>query len=579
MKSFTKISILFTLLFFSYFDTLTGQENNFFKAPGSPLNPKIKQAWNVYLDYKGVTDLCKTIANTFPNLVTLESIGKTYENRDLWVLTITDKSIGNFKEKPGFYIDGNIHSNEVQGCMVSLYTAWYLVENFGKNEFITNLLKKKTFYILPNINPDGSENYMKSPNSMHSPRSGVLPIDDDGDGLFDEDLYDDLDNDGNICYMRRKNPMGKFKIDPHLPNYMVQVPFDQFGDYEYLGEEGIDNDGDGLVNEDRIGIYDPNRDWGWGWQPEYIQNGTYRYPFSLPETQAIRDFVISHPNIAGAQTYHNFGGMILRSPGNASDNAAYTGADVQVSDALAAKGEIMLPGYKYMVIHKDLYTLYGGENDWFYGARGIFIFCNELFSSSFYYNKPNNMWSNPEEQLKFDRDFLFNDMLVPWKEFNHPIYGKIEIGGFKKNYTRNNPGFMLESDAHRNMAFTLYHASQMPDLQIQTPEVIDLGDGLKQVTVSIVNNAIIPTHSGQDVNKKIELSDLVIIENAKVIAGMIVVNKDLNLCTEQKQNPQSIKVQNISGMSAIHVRWIIESNSNFNIVVKSKKGGVVSLKK
>jgi hypothetical protein len=45
--------------------------------------------------------------------------------------------------------------------------------------------------------------------------------------------------------------------------------------------EGIDNDRDGLVNEDLIGTYDPNRDWGWNWQPNYVQNGALFYPGTL----------------------------------------------------------------------------------------------------------------------------------------------------------------------------------------------------------------------------------------------------------------------------------------------------------
>ena len=59
-----------------------------------------------------------------------------------------------------------------------------------------------------------------------------------------------------------------------------------------LGYEGIDNDGDGLVNEDGPGGYDGNRDWGFNWEPNYIQSGADKYPFSFPENQAVRDFII-----------------------------------------------------------------------------------------------------------------------------------------------------------------------------------------------------------------------------------------------------------------------------------------------
>jgi hypothetical protein len=59
----------------------------------------------------------------------------------------------------------------------------------------------------------------------------------------------------------------------HPPLY--QVKGDEIGEYEMLGYEGIDNDRDGLVNEDLIGTYDPNRDWGWNWQPTMFKMVRY----------------------------------------------------------------------------------------------------------------------------------------------------------------------------------------------------------------------------------------------------------------------------------------------------------------
>src|SRR5690606_14682359 len=102
------------------------------------------------------------------------------------------------------------------------------------------------------------------------------------------------------------------------------------------------------INEDTHGYYDPNRDWGWKWQPDYIQGGAYKYPFSLPETRAVADFVLNHPNIAGAQSFHNSGGMILRGPGAQEDLSTYNRQDIRIYDAIGKKGEKMLPGYRYL---------------------------------------------------------------------------------------------------------------------------------------------------------------------------------------------------------------------------------------
>ncbi|MDR9417994.1 M14 family metallopeptidase [Gracilimonas sp.] len=544
-----------------------------FPAAGSPANPEVHASWNKYYDYQGITELTAALAEAHPNLIKRESIGKSYEGRDIWLMTVTNFNEGNADRKPAMYIDGNIHSNEIQGTEVSLYTAWYLAEMYGDNDFITQLLDEKTFYIVPTINPDGRENFFKAPNTASSPRSGVKPIDNDLDGEVNEDGYDDLNGDGSITMMRRKNPRGQFVEHPEYPELMQRVGSDQFGEYELLGYEGLDNDGDGRINEDGEGYYDPNRDWGWKWQPDYIQGGAHKYPFSLPENRAVKDFVMKHPNIAAAQSYHNSGGMILRGPGAAEDVGTYNRQDVQVYNALGEMGERLMPGYNYLIVYQDLYSVFGGELDWFYGIRGAFTFTNELWTSFEMFNETDRSRTGSYE---FNKHLLFNDALVEWEPYNHPQYGEIEIGGTKKTFGRAHPGFLLEQMAHRNMAFTVYHAYHTPNLVIDEISEKDLGGGLKEVTAVITNTRMIPTHASHDLRNNISPPNYVSIDGARVEAGMIVNNRDLNQTTEQKRNPSKLEVDNVPGMGSVTVRWIISRGNNYTITVDSQKGGVVS---
>jgi hypothetical protein len=577
MKTIDYTSILFLLIAMTMGSVSKAQEK-FFRAIGTPHEPKVEASWNRYNTYDGVVDIMEKIAKAYPKLARLESIGKSYENRSIYMLTISDFNTGNPDEKPAMYIDGNIHSNEIQGAEFSLYTAWYLTEMFDDLEFINQLLKDKTFYIVPTINPDARDNYMKEPNTPHSPRSGMLVLDNDGDGEAGEDGFDDLNGDNHITYMIRKSPTGRFIKDPQDQRKLIGVAEEEQGEYEMLGFEGIDKDGDGEVNEDGIGYYDPNRDWGWKWQPDHVQRGAYKYPFSLPESRAVADFVMKHPNIAGAQSYHNYGGMILRGPGAEEDVDTYNKEDVRIYDAIAKKGEEMIPGYRYLTVYKDLYSVFGGELDWFYGGRGIYTYTNELMVSYLYFHK-NEGRANQEEELKVDKYLTFGDAFVDWKEYSHPQYGIIEIGGFKKNFSRAHPGFLLEQDAHRNMAFTIYHAYQTPKLSITNVEENNLGNGLKEVTATLYNERLMPTHSGQDLKFKIERPDLVSITNADVIAGMIVEDDDFNKVKEQVYSPETIKVRNIPGMKTVKVRWIISGDRNYKINVDSAKGGKASWSK
>jgi hypothetical protein len=554
------------------------QDLNGMRAIGSPANPKVRMSWDRYHDYAQITQFGKDLVKAYPNLVKMESIGKSFEGRDIWLLTVSDFKTDKTENKPGFYIDGGIHANELQGVEISMYTAWYLAESFQTVKFINTLLKEKVFYIALTISPDARENFIHKENTANSSRSGMRPFDNDGDGLVNEDKYNDLDGDGNIVMMRRKSKTGRYKIDAKYPSRMYQVRGDEMGEYELLGYEGLDADGDGLVNEDQLGTYDPNRDWAWNWQPDYVQRGALFYPGTLPETRAVKDFIVSHPNIAGAQSYHNYGGMFLRGPGAAEDDALFSRQDIEVYDNIGKLGEKMIPGYNYFVLHKDLYTVYGGEIDFLSLTRGIFTFSNELMTSYKLFNQKNagSRWDN-DEFNEFDKYLLFGDGYVEWKPFNHPQFGEIEIGGAKKNYIRNHPGFMLQEDAHRNMAFTLYHAYQTPKLEILDIKTEKLSGGLTAVTATIMNTRIIPTHSSIDVKNKIERPDFIMLKGAKVVAGMTVQNEDLNLFTEQKHSPQSIEVDNIRGMGSIKVRWIVSGNANgATVEVSSAKGGFVS---
>jgi hypothetical protein len=547
------------------------------RAVGSPANPKVPMNWNRYHDNKQIEQFCKDLQKAYPDLVKYESIGKSFEGRDIYVLTISALKEGVTDRKPGLWIDGNIHANELQGSEIAMYTAWYLAENYHQVDFIKELLRDKVFYIAPTINPDSRDYFIYEPNTMHSSRTGRRPFDNDGDGLIAEDLYDDLDGDGHIVMMRRKSKTGRYKVDPDNPNRMVLAKSGEVGEYELLGYEGIDNDGDGLVNEDITGTYDPNRDWGWNWQPNYVQNGALYYPGTLPETMAVKNFFFKHTNIAGAQSYHNYGGMILRGPGAADDERFYSRKDVQVYDALGKTGEKMLPGYNYIVIHKDLYTVFGGEIDFFALGRGIYTFSNELMTTFKLFNNKDEVSNRQNsEYYEFDKLLLFGDAYVPWKEFDHPQFGKIEIGGAKKNYTRNHPGFLLLEDAHRNAAFTIYHGYHTPKLEFNDIEVKSLGNNLYEVKAAVWNSRIIPTHSDHDIRNKINRPNYITLKGVDVITGMRVLNDDFNVTEEQKYKPEQIEVPSIEGMTEVKVKWIVKGNPNkAKIIVDSEKGGVI----
>lgn len=545
-----------------------------YQPAGAPADPKVPAQWNRYHTHAEITAFVQQLAAAHPEHCQLQSLGKSYGDRDMWLLTISNFKHGNVADKPTFWIDGGIHANEIQSVEVVLYTAWYLLEAYGRNPLVTRLLDERAFFLLPMLSPDSRDAHLQRPNTTHSPRSGQRPVDDDRDGLVDEDGADDLDGDGSITMMRIRDPNGRLIPHPKYPNLMIDAPPDEPGQYVALGQEGIDNDGDGRVNEDADGYYDPNRDWPWNWQPSYVQPGASKYPLAILENRMVADFIMAYPQIAGAQSYHNAGGMILRGPGAKDDR--YDRADIAVLDVIGKRGAEILPGYRYINIADDLYEVYGGEVDWFYAMQGVFTFTNELFTGFNFFRKASEGFFGSDEDLHtFDRYLLFGGGIVPWHEVDHPLYGKIEVGGMTKNWVRQPPSFLLEEECHRNMAFTLYHADQMPQVEVQSIEAKPLPGGLTEVTAVIANHKVIPTHAAADVQHRITPPDRVTITGPAidVVLGLKSTDRFFRSSDEQKRQPATLEFRSIPGRQAVYGRWIVRGAGPYTVTVVSPKGG------
>jgi hypothetical protein len=237
------------------------------KNPSPPF--KVKLDFNRWHDTNELYADMKRLAAAFPKFVKTGSIGKTYDNRDVMLVTVNNPDTGPEMSKAAFYIESNIHGNEIQGGEICLYTVWYLMENYGRLEPITKLVNERVFYIVPTINPDGRQYFFDGAGG--NTRSGHVPFDDDNDGLFDEDPPEDINGDGVVSQMRKYVPgQGTHRISALDPRMLEPVGLGEKGDYILLGNEGIDNDQDGRVNEDDLGGYDGNRNYPSDWQPNYM---------------------------------------------------------------------------------------------------------------------------------------------------------------------------------------------------------------------------------------------------------------------------------------------------------------------
>ncbi len=470
-------------------------------AIAAPAPAEVKIDWKHYHNHAETTALLKGFAADHPNLCKLYSIGKSFQGKDIWCLEITSSGTGPAAEKPGMYIDGNTHAGEVSGAETCLYMIRHLLENYGKDPLVTKLVDTRTFYILPKINPDGSDAYLRKPGDPVDP--AMKKVDDDGDGLLDEDGPEDLNGDGIISQMRVRDEKGPFKTDPKDPRLMVQRRFDEKGEWRVVGPEGLDNDKDGRTNEDPPGGARSvtNRNYPAYWAPEWVQSGSGGYPLSEPEAKAQIDFILAHPNIAGVQAHHTHSGVILRPYCNMGDDQI-PAQDMAYFMAVGAVGT-ELTGYPVLSVYNDFTTdkanpRHGVFVDWAYDFFGAFAFTTEI-------------WKAPGETGKSAFD-TFDELLamqwndkelggrgfVNWTAFKHPVLGDVEIGGWNSNYfSQNPPPEFAEAEWKKNCLFELKHAEALPFLKIAGVKVVPLGDRLFRVLATVENEGYLPTNVTQ----------------------------------------------------------------------------------
>ena len=65
-----------------------------------------------YHKYDEVLAFLNRWAKDYPNIVEVYSVGKSFEGRDIWQMTITNKSTGKDTDKPAMFVEGNRHSGE-----------------------------------------------------------------------------------------------------------------------------------------------------------------------------------------------------------------------------------------------------------------------------------------------------------------------------------------------------------------------------------------------------------------------------------------------------------------------------------
>jgi len=126
-------------------------------APGTlgEARPGVDAIPPVYHTYETLTADLQTIAQDHPDLVRLVSIGKSVQNRDLWMVKISrDPDVE--EDEPEFLYVAAMHGDEVVGKEMTFHLIDHLTDGYGTDPRATRLVDETEIWILPSMNPDGT---------------------------------------------------------------------------------------------------------------------------------------------------------------------------------------------------------------------------------------------------------------------------------------------------------------------------------------------------------------------------------------------------------------------------------------
>ncbi|MBN1465089.1 hypothetical protein JXA02_04960 [candidate division KSB1 bacterium] len=505
-----------------------------------------------YQNYHDLTVSLQAAARQHPSLLKIESLGKTAENRDLWLLTMGKAPAD---EKPAIAILGGVDAYDVAASELCRRFIDSALRAYGVVDSVTSILDRLTFYILPRVNPDASEQQFAA--IKYDRVRNSRPVDSDFDGAIDEDDHDDLNGDGYITLMRIADPAGEWMVDPLDPRLMRRAAphLDERGAYQLL-TEGIDNDKDGAWDEDPAGGVNFNRNFSFNYRPT---EGAGPHPVSEMESRAVADFLFSHPNVALVFCFSQQENLLH--PWDVAGDA-----DVQpgkpITRVLPKDGKF----YKFIADQFKRSTGfdppppergYGAFPEWAYYHYGRWSFAAPSWCPPAMTAGDTTDVKVKDDPLARERQLLAWTMknapnrFVEWSAFDHPDFPtqKVEIGGFVAG-SLNPPSLTKEFTA-----FFYQLAAYLPKLDVQVK--VEATDQFYRITATIINSGYLPTCSELGAKskwlRKVK-AELILSDAHKLISGNRFYLIDAIATVAEKQ-------WSIIGKSGSTVKVIVASPS------------------
>ncbi len=468
----------------------------------------------IFPDNAGLATRIRALAKSHPSLCSVSTVCTTAGGTDLLALTIGRGENG---EKPGIAILGGIDGRYIHSREIAISFAEEILRRANEPE-ISALLDQVTFYVLPDVSPEASAQYFSALKFERNFNSNST--DNDRDFATGEDPAEDLNGDGMITLVRIADPAGTFL--PSSADNRIMVPADpakgEKGIYTVISE-GIDNDGDGLYNEDGEGGVAFNSNFSHNYEEFGLNAGAHA--LSETETRAVADFLYDRSNIYMTVAF------------GPQDNLSQPAKAATRPPQRGKKPDGMLKSDE--TVNKLASDIWKEKT----GAKGspAAAFTPGNFTEWAYYDYGRYSFSTPGWWVQTDKGenagvaLMKNrpqadDVFIPWTPVSGDRFDgrKAEVGGIRPFAATVPPDSLMPKIISDNFSFITALASYHPDIELTGLKIEKADDNLWRVTVKVYNNGIFPTCSEiGDVNKFVRRAQLTIVpgKDQALISGKL----------------------------------------------------------
>lgn len=453
-------------------------------------------------NHEQLTGELRKIEEAGRGLVKITSIGKSLEGRDIWCAEAANrKNKTPLQYRPALLMMGNMHGSEIAGSCQALHFLSYLIEHYATDNVVRRLLDEQVVFVIPRIAVDAADYIIATSRLVRSRHIDVREP--------NVSYPQDLNGDGKILQMRWTNKAGAYQMSKKDPRILLpREPDNTDGPFYEMTGEGLIHAWDGGKVLDSQARCDFCRNFPSAtWQPMPNLIGQGPYPLSEPETRAMADFVLAHPNITVAADFHTGNPAVFYPVQTIKDGARHT-ADAELIERIGKRAE-KITGWPFLSSYVEVKDgikrneCPGTCWSWLYERTGALsyafemgMFYNYCGFTTFDYFKLSDHTEKTSMALlaAHDADPEIG-LFVDWQPFDHPQLGRVEIGGW--NYLPwGNPPLKkeMEGACAKGTQFLLEYAQWRPQVMITSLAAESLSANLFHLKLQLVNMGNLPTY-------------------------------------------------------------------------------------